>query len=162
MSEPNSANFGLLVSRSAARGAIRDALRLFVGRGCRYSVKQLGNATGVPDRLIECAIVDPESTDYRPLSLEALASIARFLGSGFTNEWMPVLMGQGAYDLPDSDDPEPAQIAADSADDTATLARAAADGEFKGHEEMRQLRIVGQRKIERGKRLVAISNQRAA
>jgi hypothetical protein len=46
-SQPDSANFPLLVSRNAARERVRDALRLHVGRGRRYSVKELSNGTGV-------------------------------------------------------------------------------------------------------------------
>lgn len=123
-----------------------------MGRGRRYTVKQLSNGTGVPDRLIECAVVDPDSPDFRPLALECLLSISRFLGAKFTTEWLR-LADQGAFDLPEGSVP-PGAIAADSAEDTAVIARAAADGEFGEHEKP-DLHVVGQRMIERGQRLAA-------
>lgn len=152
MIDKQSAGNSTLVSRSAARSAVRDALRLYVGRGRRYSVKQLSNGTGVPDRLIECAIADIDSADYRPLAYECLLSISLFLGSAFTAEWLK-LARQGAFDLPDEDLP-PGAIAAESAEDTAIIARAAIDGEFQDHEKP-GLHVVGQRMIERGQRLAA-------
>ncbi len=148
MTHTNSADNSLLVSRSAARNAIR----LYVGRGRRYSVKQLSNATGVPDRLIECAIADVESSDYRAPGFEHLLSIALFLGSDFTAEWLQ-LARQGAFDLPDGDTP-PGAVAADLADDAAMVTRAALDGEFQDHEKP-DLRVVGRRMVAAGMRLAA-------
>ena len=152
MNDRRSAGNTLLVSRSAARSAIRDALRLYVGRGRRYSVKQLSNGTGVPDRLIECAIADIDGPDYRPLAYECLFSISLFLGAEFTSEWLR-LTRQGAFDLPDEEIP-PGALAADNAEDNATLTRAAIDGQFDEVEKP-ALRLVGHRMIERGQRLVA-------
>lgn len=105
MTASQSADFSPLVSRNAARSAVSAALRLYVGRGRRYSVKQLANGTGVPDRLIECAIADPDDTEFRPLSLENLLSISAFLGASFTSDWLK-LANLGAYDLPDDSDPD--------------------------------------------------------
>lgn len=153
MSDHQSANFSLLVSRERCGNAIKSALRLYVGKGRRYSVKQLSNATGVKDRVIECAMIDPASVDYRPLPLEALMSIGSFLGASFTNEWAG-LMHQGAFDLPDDDVP-PGALAADNSDDNAKLTRAAIDGEFDTSEAP-DLRVVGSRMMSRGARLVAL------
>lgn len=150
----NSANLSLLISRSETRRSIRDALRLYVGRGRRYSVKQLSNATGVPDRLIESAIVDIDSHDYRPLAYECLLSIALFLGSDFTSEWLK-LARQSAFDLPDDDTP-PGALAADTVDDAATVTRAALDGNFDDAEKP-DLRVVGRRMVSRGMRLAAVA-----
>lgn len=147
------ASFSPLISREQAGNAIRKALSLFVGRGRRYSVKQLSNATGIKDRVIECALTDPASIDYRPLSLEALFSIGMFLGATFTNEWMHE-MRQGSFDLPDDDLP-PGMIAADNSDDNATIVRAALDGSFD-ETEASDLRVVGSRLMSRGAKLVAI------
>lgn len=160
MSSDNSANFQPLVSRERIGNAQGSALRLFVGRGRHYSVKQLANGSGIKDRVIESAMCAVDSPDFRPLSQEALASIGLFLGSTFTNEWIG-LMGQGAFDLPDSDAPPPGEIAADIAGDSADVARMAADGEFCG-EDRKRLRAIGQRKIERGMKLVSLSERRAA
>lgn len=98
MNAPLSANFDLLVSRSAIRERQRDALRLHVGRGRRHSVKELSNGTGVADRLIECAMCEVDSADYRPLSQEALASIAKFLGAPFVSHYLE-LSDLGAFEL---------------------------------------------------------------
>jgi hypothetical protein len=99
-------NFTPLVSRTAIREKIRDALRLYVGRGRRYSVKELSNATGVPDRCIEAAMCDPDSEDYRPLKLEDLASIGKFLGAAFVSHYLE-LWGLGAFELMDAQPPLP-------------------------------------------------------
>lgn len=88
----------LLVSRNSIREAQTKALELFVGRGCRYSVKELSNATGVPDRSIEAAKCDPEDPDYRPLSQENLASIAKFLRAPFVSVYLE-LSELGAFEL---------------------------------------------------------------
>lgn len=88
MSDKFAADYPLLVSREQARNAEGDALRLFVGRGRRYSVKELANATGVPDWQINAAMVNGGHPDNRPLPPEARISIALFLGVAFTNKWL--------------------------------------------------------------------------
>lgn len=154
MADDWSANFPLLVSREQSGNKIGAALRLYVGRGRRYSVKQLANATGVKDRLIECAMTDAGSVDYRPLPPECLLSLMAFLGADFSNEFL-ALANQGAFELPDEGEPPPGMLAADCAGDSAEIARRAADGEFCS-DDRKALKIVGQRKIERGMRLVAM------
>jgi hypothetical protein len=151
----NSANLTPIVSRERVGNEINSALRLYVGRGRRYSVKQLSNATGVKDRVIECAMTDASSVDYRPLPIEALVSIAGFLGPDFTSEWL-ALAGQGAFDLPDDDDTPPGALAADNSDDNATLVRAAIDGKFDDDEKT-DLKIVGTRMVSRGMILRSIA-----
>lgn len=119
MNAPMSANFQLLVSRNAAREKVRDALRLFVGRGRRYSVKELCNGTGVADRMIESALCDPDSPDYRQLKTEEMLSIAKFLGAPFASAYLE-LAGLGAFELMDGQIPLPKVLAtaeqAESAD----------------------------------------------
>jgi hypothetical protein len=154
-----SANIELLVSRNEVSANVARALSLFVGRGRRYSVKQLSNATGVPDRLIECAKCDPASEDHRPLHPEHLLSLSRFLGAAFTSEWM-VLACQGAFDLPDCEIPTPGTLAADDAQDTAEIVRRAADGEFCP-DDHKALKAVGHREIQRGMKLVAMGGRAA-
>lgn len=153
MADTFAAQFPLLVSREHGRNAIRDALRLHVGRGRRYSVKQLANATGVHDWQINQAMVDGGSPDNRPLPPEALLSICMFLGASFTNEWLH-LAHQGAFDLP-SDEPDPGAVAADNSDDNAVLVRAAVDGAFDGGER-KDLKVVGSRMMTRGAQLVSL------
>lgn len=159
MADAASANDFLLVSREQVGNAISSALRLFVGRGRRYSVKQLSNATGVKDRVIECAMCRADSLDYRPLSLEALASVGRFLGAEFTNEWMPLMM-QGAFDLTD-EEPDPGALAADTSEDSAKLVRNAVDGTFD-NDCPREMKGIGTRMVSRGAQIVAMTGRRVA
>lgn len=150
----------LIVSREQAENAFRKALGLYVGRGRRYSVPQLSQATGVPERSIECfKSYTFGHPDYRPLHFGAVLSIASFLGAPFTNEWLR-LAGQGAFDLPD-EVPSPGDLAADSSDDSALIVRAAKDGQFDANER-RDLPGVGARMMQRGAQLVAIGGGRAA
>jgi hypothetical protein len=95
---PQSANDSLLVSRNSVRETLRAALRLYVGRGRRYSVKELSNGSGVPDRMIESALCEPDDPDYRPLTLENLASLTSFLGAPFASAFLE-LAGLGAFEL---------------------------------------------------------------
>lgn len=154
MNALGSADNAPLVSRDRAVDAVRDAIRLFVGRGRRYSVKQLSNATGVKDRVIECAMAGSDNGDCRPIGLGDLLSIAGFLGPEFTTEWL-MLAHQAAIALPDADEPPPGIIAADAADDTATIVRAARDGQFD-RDERHDLRVVGARMISRGGQLLQL------
>lgn len=156
----NAANNSPIVSRSAAGREIGDALANFVGRGKPWTVKQLSNRSGVPDRRIECAMCDPETTDWRPLAAEHLLSIALVLGPDFTDDWLE-LARQGAFVLPDENDPAPGDLAADNADDNAVVARAARDGVFD-NDERPELKVVGTRMVERGQRLVSIGLRKAA
>lgn len=160
MTPSQSADFPLLVSRERAGNTIGDALRLFVGRGRRYSVKQLSNATGVKDRVIECAMCKADTADYRPLPPEALLSLMSFLGATFTSEWAG-LAQQAAFDLPDDGDPNPGDVACDTADDAAKVTRAAMDGDF-GDNERPDLRVVGVRMMSRGAQLAALGRRAAA
>jgi hypothetical protein len=159
MADNWSANFPLLVSREQAGNKIGAALRLYVGRRRRYSVKQLANATGVKDRIIECAMTDAGSVDYRPLPPECLLSLIAFLGPDFTNEFL-CLAGQGAFELPD-EEPDPGEVAADNTDDNAVVVRAAIDGHFD-QDERRDLKVVGSRMMTRGSQLVALGKRRKA
>jgi hypothetical protein len=118
-STSESRNCEPLISRNIVREQMRDALRLYIGRGRRYSVKQLSNATGVADRLIESAMCEVDSADFRPLSLEALASISKFLGATFASHYLE-LAGLGAFELMDGQIPLPKVLAhADAAEDHA-------------------------------------------
>lgn len=105
-----SADIPLLVSRNSVREQLRRALRLHVGRGRRFSVKELSNGTGVADRMIECAMCDPDNPEYRPLSCEALVSIAKFLGAPFASSFLE-LAGLGAFELMDGQIPLPKVLA---------------------------------------------------
>lgn len=109
----------LLVSRNAIRERQRSALRLHIGRGRRFSVKDAAEGSGVPERQIEAAmcIIDDES--YRPLALENVASIAKFLGAPFASHYLE-LSGLGAFELMEGQPPLPHVLA--SADPPADVA----------------------------------------
>jgi hypothetical protein len=107
--DPTSANIRSLVSRNAFHRAIADALGLYVGRGRRYSVRELSEATGVPERQLECAKIDPEGAqaeDWRPLKAEELASLTKFLGVSFASAFLAPC-GLGAFELMDGQPPLP-------------------------------------------------------
>jgi hypothetical protein len=99
-----------LVSRSAAREKVRDALRLHVGRGRRFSVKQLSECAGVPARAIEAAMCPIDDENYRPLTLENLFCIAKFLKAPFVSHYLE-LCGLGAFELMDGQIPLPKMLA---------------------------------------------------
>lgn len=144
----NSAGDGLIVSRSAARERFVAALRLYVGRGRRYSAKEMERGTGIAARMIEAFIADPADSEHRSPRLEQLLSLAKFLGPEFTTEWLG-LSEQGAFWLPDTDDQPPGALAADNAEDNAKLTRAALDGVFDENEKP-DLKVVGTRMMARG------------
>ena len=77
-----------LVSRTAAGEHESRALRMFIGRGKRYSVKEAANGAGWKDRVIECAMAGPENSDWRPLPAGALHSLMSFLGPDFITAWL--------------------------------------------------------------------------
>lgn len=154
MPDNQSANFPLLVSRNVIGREVGEALKKFVGRGKDYSVKVLSNRSGVPDRLIEAAMCDPDTTEYRHLKTEMLVSICAVLGAGFTTEWLS-LATQGAFALPDADDTPPGAIVADDAEDHAKLSDAARDGTFAN--DSATLKVVSTRMIERGMKLRSIA-----
>lgn len=97
MADSFAADFPLLVSREQARNAEGDALRLFVGRGRRYSVKELSNATGVPDWQINAAMIPGNHPDNRALPPESRQSICKFLGPAFTNKWLGLADQMAVY-----------------------------------------------------------------
>jgi hypothetical protein len=95
-----------LVSRATINEKIRDTLHLYAGRGCRYSVAQLAEAAGVPERCIEAAKCEPHDPEHRPLPLEYLASICKFLGDPFASAFLEPA-GLGAFELMDGQIPLP-------------------------------------------------------
>jgi hypothetical protein len=106
MNAPCAASFELLVPSSQAREKVRAALWLHVGRGRRYSVKQLYEGTGVPAASIEKAMLPVENYNHRALKHEELLSIAKFLGAPFASAYLE-LAGLGAFELADGQIPLP-------------------------------------------------------
>jgi hypothetical protein len=81
----------------------RHALRLFAGRGKRFSTEELSLGAGVKEKRIHAALRPVNADDYRLLRHEELASIAKFLtGEGLGAAFMSSLMepcGLGAFEL---------------------------------------------------------------
>lgn len=142
------------VSRSAAYSAFGRALRLYVGRGCRYSYKELQQKSGVAARMIEAYRYATDHEEWRPAPFEDVLSLSGAIGPEFTADWLS-LSAQGAFWLPETDDTPPGALAADNADDNAELTRRALDGSFAG--DAKALRIVGQRMVARGMKLSAVA-----
>jgi hypothetical protein len=99
-----------LVSRNAIREKQRSALRLHIGRGRRFSVAEASEGSGVPERAIEAAMCFIDDENYRPLALENLLSIAKFLGASFVSIYLE-LAGLGAFELMDGQPPLPRVLA---------------------------------------------------
>ena len=109
-SSADSANISPLVSRNMIGEKLRNALHLHVGRGRRYSIRELSQATGVPERSIEAAKCEPDDPEFRPLSLENLASLTKFLGAPFASAFLEPC-GLGAFELMDGQIPLPKVLA---------------------------------------------------
>lgn len=88
MPTENSVGIEALISRTEAGAAEARALRLFIGRGRRYSAKQAAIGSGVKERSIEAAMVGPDSSEWRPLTTGMLHSMIKFLGPDFMTEWL--------------------------------------------------------------------------
>jgi hypothetical protein len=138
-SRAHSVNFGadeshaleLLISRNSIRERQRNALRLYIGRGRRFSVTEASQGSGVPERQIEAAMCFIEDENYRPLSLENVASLAKFLGASFASHYLE-LSGLGAFSLMEGQPPLPhvltsAAPAVDVADERRRLIRRLAE-----------------------------------
>ena len=145
---PPSAGEGTLVSRSAAGLALSQSLRLFVGRGRRYSYKQIRRGTGIPERMLECYLQEPDHPDWRPIKPEELASLFYFLRADFATDYLERIAGLCAYEKPEPDAMPPGDIAADIAEDAAQITRAAADNDFGPN-----VRSIGTRLMSRGAQL---------
>lgn len=102
-SNPLSEEIELLVSYNTICERQRHALRLFVGRGKRFSTEELSLGSGVKEKRIHAAIRPVVADDYRLLRHEELASITKFLaGEGLGAAFFSALIepcGLGAFDL---------------------------------------------------------------
>lgn len=103
-----------LVSRNVGYERLAFALRLYCGRGRRYSVGEVSEGAGVPERAIECAMYQPHQAEFRPLRLEYLLSLNKFLGAAFVAVCLEPC-GIGAFDLMNAQPPLPSVLNADSA-----------------------------------------------
>jgi hypothetical protein len=95
-----------LISRNLCYERLASALKLHVGRGRRYTVRELSEGAGVPERSIECALYQPHQAEFRPLRLEYVLSLYKFLGASFASHYLE-LSGLGAFELMDAQPPLP-------------------------------------------------------
>jgi hypothetical protein len=95
----------LLVSYNTICERQRHALRLFAGRGKRFSAEELSLGSGVQVKRIYAALRPVCADDYRLLRHEELASITKFLtGEGLGAAFVSALLepcSLGAFDLCD-------------------------------------------------------------
>jgi hypothetical protein len=108
---PESEEIELLVSYNTICERQRHALRLFVGRGKRFSTEELSLGSGVKEKRIHAAIRPVTADDYRLLRHEEFASIAKFLtGEGLGAAFISACIepcGLGAFELMDGQPPLP-------------------------------------------------------
>lgn len=149
-----SASEGTLVSRSAAGLALAQSLRLFVGRGRRYSYKEVQRGTGIPARMIQSYLQEPGHEDWRRIQPEELASLYLFLGPEFTTDYLERVAKQGAYWMPEGDGVTH-DIAADVSDSAAQVVRAATANDSGPN----NLRAVGTSLMCRGAQLRYLGNR---
>ncbi|KTT72637.1 hypothetical protein NS334_08570 [Sphingomonas endophytica] len=128
------------VSREDAHRAIGASLRRHLRRK-GWTVKRLANASGVPDKAIECAKYDVASEHWRPIhKAEWLLSIAAVLGADFTSPVLAVAQ-QGAFDITPDIAPRPGEIVATMAGHTAEMAAILVDGIVDDEERPRVIAI---------------------
>ncbi|WP_334656974.1 hypothetical protein [Sphingomonas panaciterrae] len=128
MSAPASADKSPLISRTRLDMAVHDMLRLFVGRGKRWRVVDLATASGVSDRVIESARMEPGHAEHRPLNREDLLSVMSALGTNGQNVVLE-LMGTAAHEL-NPTPLAPAELIALLVDGGAAFAKRGIDGIF--------------------------------
>jgi hypothetical protein len=102
---PESEEIELLVSYITICERQRRALRLFAGRGKRFSTEELSLGSGVKEKRIHAAMRPVTADDYRLLRHEEFASIAKFLtgedlGAAFISACIEPC-GLGAFELND-------------------------------------------------------------
>jgi hypothetical protein len=94
-----------LVSYNTICERQRHALRLFTGRGKRFSTEELSAGSGVKEKRIHAALRPVAADDYRLLRHEEFASIAKFLtGEGLGATFISACIepcGLGAFELSD-------------------------------------------------------------
>lgn len=93
-----------LVSKEEIRERVRKNLHLHIGRGRRFSVDDASLGSGVPKRCIQAAMAPINDESYRPLSLENMASLDKFLGAAFASARLE-LSGLGTFELMDGQQP---------------------------------------------------------
>ncbi|MBN8292845.1 hypothetical protein JI664_12795 [Rhodobacter sp. NTK016B] len=127
-----------IISHDHAARIIDDALRLRVGRGKRYSVAALADATGIAPRTIESYMQGATP------GLNALLSLMSVLGPSFTSDILAPA-GMTAQSA-DPCEPEDRKLLSGLCQFNASLALALEDG-FVDHRERAALRGLAQESL---------------
>lgn len=116
-----------MISQHAADDALFATIALFMGRGRRFSVKDVELGTGISERTLSAMIaLDPESR--RAPSGRNLLLLMSFFGVEFTDRLLSHI-DQGARDLNPAAD-APGMVVAGIMSCAAEFARAGADNKF--------------------------------
>jgi transcriptional regulator with XRE-family HTH domain len=110
------------LSQAVVAGRVQAALRLHVGRGRRWTVKELSRDTGIDPRTVE-SYLDGENCP----SVEKLLRIARVLPADFL-DMVLALIGMGGVEPIAPATADAFALMADAAGITAGLAEALRDG----------------------------------
>lgn len=160
MPEQRAAELCLLVSHEQVENHFWKALRLFVGRGKRFSADEVATGAGVHRRTLDCYRGYPVGhVDHRPLDLGQKFSIASFVGPDLTTAWLQPI-GQVAYAIPDVM-LDPGELAAETAEDSFKVVRMAVDGDLS-NDNPDDIRSTGTRMMGHGAALVGIADRAGA
>ena len=85
-----------LISPDRASEAVAQTLRLFIGRGRKFSVEDVAEGTGIPARTLRSYIATGE--ERRAPSGDTLLVLSHFLGRDFSSRLLGNI-GQGTFDL---------------------------------------------------------------
>lgn len=157
-SADESAVFSPRVSRNAAHEAVRQGLLSHLRPSGDWTVKALGNKSGVPDRLIECAKAEVGSEHWRALPFERVLSLAAVLGPTFTNEWL-ILAEQGSFEMMTTIEQTPGECTAVLASHLAEFTVYAADNTISADERPKVLALAA-RKMRQAKILMTLGRGR--
>ncbi len=122
MTDPRAINHDLVLRRHV------DVLRLFVGRGQRFGVETLAEATRLPARTLK-SYRDGQSLP----GLSAFVAMAAALPAAYANEVLAPAGLAGAFRI-EADAPSPHAILAEKAEMVRALATALADGRIDHRE----------------------------
>lgn len=129
-----------LISQDAAKQRVSDALQIRIGRGKRYSFRQVAEVTGIPERTIDSYARGDNSP-----TLANLLNLCAALGPGFTSDVIS-LAGQSASAC-DGDGPQHMRALCVMTEASAMLAEALAD-DHVDHREAAAMRPIAQRAID--------------
>ncbi|MCA0961174.1 hypothetical protein [Salipiger bermudensis] len=130
----------LLISQEAAKARVSEALSLRIGRGKRFSFRQVSDASGIAERTI-----DSYARGDNAPTLGPLLSLFATLGPGFTSDVL-ALADQSASGC-SGDDPEHMRVLCAAGELVSMISSAVEDG-YVDHQEAANLRPLAQNMID--------------